>query len=124
MSHPQTENQILQRIPADDFRVVEPLLERVDLTLKQVVITPGQPISHVFFLESGLTSVIAESEGSERIEVGMIGREGMTNHVTDNGDVSVLRSIIQIPGSAWAVKAEHYVDWVSNRPSVLRVILR
>jgi CRP-like cAMP-binding protein len=124
MSHPQSNNRILQRLSADDFQAVKPFLERVELTLKQELIKPNVPISHVFFLENGVGSIIAQTEGSERIEVGLIGREGMTNHVTEQGDVSVLQSIAQVPGQALAVEAERYVDWIFNRPGVLRLILR
>jgi CRP-like cAMP-binding protein len=123
MSHPPLQNQILRRLSPDDFRAIEPCLERVELTLKQDLITPGEPITHVWFPESGMCSVIASARGSEAIEVGLIGLEGMTDHVTKLGDTSVLKSFVQMPGTALAVAAERYLAW-TKRPSVLAVVLR
>jgi CRP-like cAMP-binding protein len=123
MSHPPLQNQILRRLSPDDFRAIEPCLERVELTLKQDLITPGEPITHVWFPESGMCSVIASARGSEAIEVGLIGLEGMTDHVTKLGDTSVLKSFVQMPGTAFAVGAERYIAW-TKRPSVLEVVLR
>ncbi|HJR22501.1 MAG TPA: Crp/Fnr family transcriptional regulator, partial [Dongiaceae bacterium] len=38
----------------------------------------NKPIDQVYFLESGFASVVADGSGDRGIEVGLIGREGMT----------------------------------------------
>jgi hypothetical protein len=38
---------------------------------------PNQPITHIFFPVSGIASIVAHSPESQ-LEVGIIGREGMT----------------------------------------------
>jgi hypothetical protein len=118
MSHPSLQNQILRRLSTDDFLAVEHCLERVELTLKQDLITPGEPITHVRFPESGMCSVIASARGSEAIEVGLIGFEGMTDHLTKLGDTSVLKSFVQMPGTALAIggRAVHRLDKEAERP--------
>jgi CRP-like cAMP-binding protein len=40
------------------------------------LVEPNTPIEHVYFLEEGISSVVATTPQSRRIEVGMIGREG------------------------------------------------
>jgi CRP-like cAMP-binding protein len=70
-----------------------------------------------------MCSVIASARESEAIEVGLIGYEGMTDHLTTLSDTSVLKSFIQMPGGALAVAAEQYIAW-AERPSVLQVVLR
>ncbi len=120
----QSANGVLQRISADDFHCIEPFLERVELKLKQVMIAPDEPISHVWFPESGMFSIIARSDESEAIEVGMIGMEGMTDHLTCVGDTSVLRSLVQLPGTALAIEASRYIEWIEERPRVMRLVLR
>ena len=124
MSSAQTSNGVLQRLSADDFHSVEPYFTRVDLRLKQEIIVPNQPITHVWFPESGMCSIIARSEGTEAIEVGMVGVEGMTDHLTKAGDTSVLSSLIQLEGTALAIEADRYVDWMQERPHVLQLVLR
>jgi hypothetical protein len=39
---------------------------------------PGQPVRHVYFVESGLVSIVGANKGRRRMEVGMVGFEGMT----------------------------------------------
>jgi hypothetical protein len=48
----------------------------MDLPLRRRLITADQPISHVYFLDRGYTSIVNNSEGG-RVELEMIGREGM-----------------------------------------------
>jgi CRP-like cAMP-binding protein len=124
MSAAQSANGVLQRISSDDFRGIEPFLERVELKLRQEVIKPDEPITHVWFPESGMFSIIARSDESEAIEVGMIGMEGMTDHLTRVGDTSVLQSLVQLPGMALAIEASRYIEWIEERPHVMRVVLR
>jgi CRP-like cAMP-binding protein len=124
MSSARSTNGVLQRVAAADFQAIEPFLERVELKLKQEIITPDEPISHVWFPESGMFSIIARSDESEAIEVGMIGMEGMTDHLTRVGDSSALRSLVQLAGTALALEASRYIEWVYERPHALRLILR
>src|SRR5919112_5849112 len=69
-------NQLLAGLPAEDFAALQPHLEPVQLELRQVLFEPNQPIAHVYFMEHGYTSITTSTNGS-KIEVGLIGREGM-----------------------------------------------
>jgi CRP-like cAMP-binding protein len=124
MSRHHINNQILRRLSEHDFEALVPHLAQVDLTLKQVLLVPGEPVSHVYFIESGMVSLIAETVGSEAIEVGLIGSEGMTDQVLEPGDTAFLRSIVQLSGSALAVEADTYAQWITDHPSALKLIAR
>ncbi|MDB5595139.1 MAG: cyclic nucleotide-binding [Hyphomicrobiales bacterium] len=124
MSSPAAHNLVLRRLAREDYLRLEPFLDRVSLTLKQELILPGEPISHVWFPESGMCSVIAQVEGSEKIEVAIVGDEGMTDHITDVGDTSVLRSIVQLKGAALAVPALRYVEWLRDCPAAFKIVLK
>jgi hypothetical protein len=51
-------------------------LESVRPEFRQVLIQPNGPIEHVYFMERGITSVLADpSKG--RVEIGILGSEGM-----------------------------------------------
>ena len=70
-------NLILARLLSADLKLLRPHLEPVDLPLRKVLERRGKPIKYIYFPESGFASVVAN--GDERpIEVGLIGREGMT----------------------------------------------
>jgi CRP-like cAMP-binding protein len=69
-------NRLLSALNPDDFGLLRPDLEPVALDLRQWLIEAGEPIQHVTFPEQGIVSILADtSEG--RIEVGLIGPEGM-----------------------------------------------
>ena len=79
-------NLLLAKLPSRDWALVAPHLEMVTLKERQVVEAPGKPITHVYFVETGMVSVVAENAEDHRIEVGVIGREGMTGVPVIHGD--------------------------------------
>src|SRR5215203_6994048 len=69
-------NRLLSGISPEDFDLLQPHLEPGPLDLRQWLIEAGEPIQQVYFPEQGIVSILADtSEG--RIEVGLIGPEGM-----------------------------------------------
>jgi CRP-like cAMP-binding protein len=71
-------NRLLAAFPKTDVDLLRPHLELVRLDVHQVLEEPGHLISHVYFIESGLVSMVGTTKPNHRIEVGMIGYEGMT----------------------------------------------
>src|SRR4051812_17356480 len=69
-------NQLLATLPREDYAALQPHLEPVQLELKQALIEPNQPVEQVYFPESGYSSIVTNGGGT-KIEIGMIGREGM-----------------------------------------------
>lgn len=70
-------NRILSRISAPDLALLSPYLKHIDLPLRKRLEIRNKPIDYVYFPESGFASVVANGAG-RNIEVGLIGREGMT----------------------------------------------
>src|SRR5580693_8354163 len=99
-------NHLLRAFSGDDFALIESGLEPVDLTLRQVIEEPHRPIEHVYFVESGLLSVVASGGGEDRIEVGLIGWEGINGLPLIMGDDrSPYNTFVQIAGHARRLKA-------------------
>jgi CRP-like cAMP-binding protein len=71
-------NRILAQLSDQDFGVLAPHLETVDLPVRKVLERRQRKISAVYFPESGFASVVANGTSGQAIEVGLIGREGMT----------------------------------------------
>ena len=74
----ESRNRFLAALPNADLDLLRPHLEIVDLDVHQVLEAPGDVVSHVYFIESGLVSIVGITKPDHRIEVGMIGYEGMT----------------------------------------------
>src|ERR1700686_86724 len=75
MAQPQ-QNLILSRLSKTDRALLEPILEPTDLPLRKVLARANKRITAIYFPESGIASVVVNT--GKPIEVGLIGREGMT----------------------------------------------
>lgn len=73
-----TPNRLLSRLASDDFHLLAPHLKSVDLPLRKRLEAPRRVIEQIYFPESGFTSVVSDGVASQRVEVGLIGWEGMT----------------------------------------------
>ena len=94
-------NQLLSSLKADDLALLRPALRQVELPLMTVLEEAGEPVKAVYFFESGFASVVTGEKVP--IEIGLIGREGMTGvSVIMHDDRSVNRTFMQAGGTARA----------------------
>jgi CRP-like cAMP-binding protein len=100
---PQSPNRILARLSREDVRLLEPGLEAVDLPVRKQLESRNKAIKHVYFLEHGFASVVANGTGRS-IEVGLVGREGMTGlAVVMGADRSPNDTYMQVAGDGQRV---------------------
>jgi CRP-like cAMP-binding protein len=71
-------NQLLASLSTNDHDLLEPHLVSVELGVHKSLEKPNRRIDAVYFPESGFASVIAIQSNGKQVEVGLIGREGMT----------------------------------------------
>ena len=71
-------NQLLAAMSANDFASLEPHLQPVPMALLKDMERPNRRIETVYFMENGIASVVAVQPDETRVEVGLIGREGMS----------------------------------------------
>ncbi len=71
-------NLILARMPEEQYRALARFLVPVDMPLGMQLSTPNAAIEYVYFPVSGMVSVDALTDSGESVEVGVIGREGLT----------------------------------------------
>ena len=119
-------NLILSRLTSADLRLLQPQLEPVELPLRKVLEQRGKVIKTIYFPESGFASVVAN--GDERpIEVGLIGREGMTGIAVVLGhDRNSNEVYMQAPGQGHcipvndcarrSIKASGFIDHSFGTP--------
>jgi CRP-like cAMP-binding protein len=99
-------NHLLSCLSSEDFLLLQPNLKRVDLPLRKNLEQPNKPIDQIYFLESGFASVVADGSGHRSIEVGLIGREGMTGlPVLMGADRSPHETFIQSAGEGLRIGA-------------------
>jgi CRP-like cAMP-binding protein len=114
---------LLAKFSPQDWALVAPHLEMVALKERQVVEVPHKPITHIYFMETGVVSVVAVNEEDHRIEVGVIGREGMTGVSLVMGDDRAQHSAyLQIGGNGRRMPAATFIE-AMNRSTSLRNLM-
>jgi CRP-like cAMP-binding protein len=121
----QTKSELLRRMSAVDFALLKPYLRSVFLDLRAPLEEAGQKIKFVYFLESGLASVVAKRSAAAEAEVGIIGFEGMTASALIMGDDQAPHNCyIQSTCEALQIDARHFVDALETSPTLRPFLLR
>ncbi|MDQ0995358.1 CRP-like cAMP-binding protein [Phyllobacterium ifriqiyense] len=101
------QNRLLSRLDAKDLDLLAPDLELHSFQLRDVIETPKQKIKHAIFMETGIASIVVKSPSGKDIEVGLVGREGMTGtSIVLGADVSPLSVYIQLEGMGYRIPAD------------------
>ncbi len=114
-------NELLRALPPDEFALVRPCLLPVTLVMSQILHEAEAPIDEIYFLETGLVSLTADTSDNGRVEVGMTGCEGFIGVAVllNPEPISVHRAFVQIPGRAYRVRATTFRELTEALP-VLR----
>ena len=70
-------NRLLLELAEENFGMLQPRLERIVVSQRQILYDTGDPFAKTYFVESGLVSLLAKSADGVTIDVGLIGCEGM-----------------------------------------------
>jgi CRP-like cAMP-binding protein len=125
LSRANLRNQLFARMRPEDWPLVAPHLEPITLKERQVVEVPGKPITHVYFIEIGVVSVVAVNAEDHRIEVGVIGNEGMTGVPLVMGDTRAQHSAyMQIAGNGYRIAAAAFADALKQSSSLSALMLK
>ncbi|TPK10447.1 Crp/Fnr family transcriptional regulator [Mesorhizobium sp. B2-5-7] len=126
--HEQVERSrslLLQRMNLADFELMEPHLESVRLDLRASLEKAGEEIQFVYFVESGLASVVASTGGGYEAEVGVIGFEGMTGSALIMGDHQATHDcFVQMTCEALRMQASAFVAVLSQSNTLRTFLLR
>lgn len=118
-------NRLLAVMPPSDFALLQPHLELVTLALGKVVITPDAAITHVHFIELGIVSCIGVAADGERIELGMVGHEGLVGlPILFDTDRTPHEGSVQITVLAWRLPVSALHEAFSRSPGLRNLLLR
>ena len=121
-----TANTLLSALSDDDLELLKPHLNRVDLSRRQMLVTPNEAVEHVYFPEGGVVSIVSVTAQSGRTETGIFGREGVSATCLLLGtDRSPHETFVQIDGStALCIDADRYLAAVQQSDSLRTMMLR
>ena len=81
----------------------------VDLTFAEVLFESGETVRHVYFPRTGFVSLVTALDDAPRLEIGMIGDEGMLGTSLILGvNVSQQHAVVQGEGTAWRMSARDF----------------
>ena len=102
-------NRLLASLGPSDADLVRPDLEPRELKINQPIEEPNRPIRHVCFPDAGILSVVASISGDRDIEIGIIGREGVSGGAVALGnDRSPHKTYVQVAGTGHRITAEKF----------------
>src|ERR1700729_2131544 len=122
---PSSSNRLLASLSTDDFDLLAPHLESVTLGLRKSLERPNRRIDAVYFPEAGFASVVAVQSSGKEVEVGWIGREGMTGlPIVFGNHRSPHATYIQAPGTSKCIAATELRKAFQNSPSLRDSLLK
>ncbi|MCS6759909.1 MAG: Crp/Fnr family transcriptional regulator, partial [Candidatus Devosia euplotis] len=102
-------NHLLTRLAPDDIERLGPV-EPVDLPLRQTLELADTRIRNIYFIEAGVSSVVAQTAGQREIEVGVIGPEDMSGIALLGADSqSPFETFMQVEDSGYRLPADRLV---------------
>jgi len=118
-------NQLLAALAPGDLALLAPDLRPIELPVRFVLAAPRKPIEYVYFLDRGIASVVATGHRAKReIEIGLIGREGMTGYAIVMGDhQSPNSTYMQVGGAGRRITAEKLRTAIQARPDLHNTLL-
>jgi CRP-like cAMP-binding protein len=116
-------NIILLSLPDEEYALLRPHLEPVELPQYEILHEPGQKIDFAYFLNDGMTSLVALSHDGRSVEVGIVGKEGMVGmSLMMDLRRGIFRAIMQMAGKGLRIRSEIFQEVLLRAP-VLRLEL-
>jgi CRP-like cAMP-binding protein len=103
------QNRLLAVLRPEDFALLAPRLQVVLIGEGELLHLPGDKIENVYFLHSGIVSLMAVSKDGDAISTASIGREGAIGTIAGTGVVRAFtRALVQAPGAASRIGVSHF----------------
>jgi CRP-like cAMP-binding protein len=116
-------NQLLTALAPRDFALLAPYLREVMLFPGDVLHRPGEQIRQVYFLQSGIVSLMAILEGGRTVETVSIGNEGAIGTIEGFGSLTAFTSArVQVAGSASRIAGATFRRAVSESAELKEAI--
>lgn len=100
-------NRLLSALPHAEYQRLQPHLELVHFSKCKTLYEIGDLISHAYFLNSGMGSLLSVAQNGATVEIAMVGNEGMVGiPIILRIQKAPYRIMVQVPGDALRIKAQ------------------
>lgn len=119
------QNRLLAALSEADGALLGPHLEAIDLPLGHVLVEPAAEIPYAIFIDTGLCSMVSTLDQGGRIEVGLVGRDGMATPALLLGtDTIPYQLFMQVAGHGHRIAVPALRDAVKASASLRTLFLR
>lgn len=120
-----SENGLLSALPADEYQRIRPNLQRVSLSLGQVIYESGGQLDYIYFPTAAVVSLLYTTRDGSTAEMGMIGNDGVVGIALFlGGNTTPNRGVVQIAGGAFRMKAKLLQEEFARAGAFQRLMLR
>ncbi len=125
LTTPPRHNRLLASLSRHDCGRLGRHLTALKLPYKYSLYEANSPIDHVFFVETGVASLVNTMRNGDAAEVGTIGNEGMIGLPVVFGDRQAPHSVyMQVAGAGFKMKANSFRQEMQDSLSLQRAMLR
>ena len=118
-------NQLLLALPRADYELLRPDLRDISLPHGEVLFEPQQRITHVYFPQHCVVSLLTPIAGESSVEVAIVGNEGMVGVGIFLGTgTSSMRAVSQVPDDARRLTVAAFRRALARGPALRRIMLR
>ncbi len=117
-------NLFLAALPERELSVLQPHLRPIEIRQGEVLSEPGEFISHVLFIESGMVSLLTTMQDGSAIESATLGREAVFGVLAALGSHRAnTRAVMQIAGRALQMRTADFRAAVDRHPTLRHLVL-
>jgi CRP-like cAMP-binding protein len=118
-------NFLLAALPDAEWLRWRPALESVDMPLGQVLYESGNTLSHVYFPNTSIVSLLYVMEDGASAEIAVVGNEGIVGiSLFMGGGSTPSRAVVQSAGAGLRLRAQILKDEFNKNGPVLHLLLR
>jgi len=122
---PQLHNRLLAALPPASRDVLWPDLEPISLPASSMLSASGEAITHAYFIEDGMVSLVQPLSDGAAIEIAVVGREGFVGFPLLLGSQTAASDAkVQFKGMALRIAAKPLLDAFESSPQIRALLLR
>lgn len=118
-------NAILLTIPDEEFTSIRQELQYVELPNYTVLHEPKRTVEYAYFLNSGMTSLVFNTNAGDSVEVGVVGNEGFAPIPVAAGlRRSPHQAVIQVSGTGFKISTDALEAALKSNPQMQSIMNR
>jgi CRP-like cAMP-binding protein len=118
-------NKLVGILPAEDFSLISPDLEYIALPRTTPLAAAGKPIDYVYFLTSGIGSVVVTTPHGNQAEAGIFGFDGyVPTSVVTGTELSTYDVHMQLAGDGYRMAYQVFGQHLESNRNFFKVMIR